>query len=414
MEEKEFAQAVYDRGGNVYIAGGWVRDRMRGVEARDKDYVVTGMEENAFRGAFPRASKVGKAFPVYLLEIGGKMCEVAFARKERKAGSGYRGFVVACDPTVTIEEDLYRRDTTMNSIAYCLRTKSYIDPYHGIADIKARRIRATSRHFLEDPIRALRAARQAAQIGYRIEPATNELMKACKEELAMEPGERMVSELTKALQTDRPSVFFRCLAEAELLAVTYPQLFALIGKPKPKPDDFASDAFGYALRTLDAAAEESERVEVRFAALAYGLGVGAAPSAREWRDDCTRYGLDALAAFDRRMTLPKLWLSCARIVIEEHGRVNSMAELGEIVDLLVRIEKNPIGFDGFNAVTRALCGQLPDFLAEYRLYLEAIHQVRGSAAPEGLGGKAIGDWIRNQRVLACQTVMHRNKIESPS
>ena len=109
-------EKVRSCGGRIFIAGGWVRDKLRGAVPKDKDYVISGLAEALFCRAFPEAVKVGKSFPVYLLSIGGQDCEIAFARTERKTGAGYRGFAVSYDESVTIEEDLYRRDTTMNSM----------------------------------------------------------------------------------------------------------------------------------------------------------------------------------------------------------------------------------------------------------------------------------------------------------
>ena len=134
--EQEFSQKITSLGGTLYIVGGWVRDMIRGAIAKDKDYVICHLKESILKENFPKAKKVGKAFPVYLIKIGDKECEVAFARKERKTGRGYTGFDVVYDDEVTLEEDLYRRDTTMNSIAYCVDTKEMVDPYNGIEDIK--------------------------------------------------------------------------------------------------------------------------------------------------------------------------------------------------------------------------------------------------------------------------------------
>ena len=162
MEEAAFVAALRRGGARVFVVGGWVRDRLRGAAAADKDYVVSGIGEAAFCALFPDAQRVGRSFPVYLVTVDGKRAEVAFARRERKTGPGYRGFAVAFSPEVTIEEDLYRRDTTMNSIALELPEGRLIDLYGGREDIARGRVRAVSSHFVEDPVRALRAARQAA------------------------------------------------------------------------------------------------------------------------------------------------------------------------------------------------------------------------------------------------------------
>ncbi|MDR1134324.1 MAG: hypothetical protein LBL05_09165, partial [Synergistaceae bacterium] len=199
MTEREFARAVREAGGRAFIAGGWVRDRLRGVKPRDRDYVVTGLGEDVFAAVFAGAKRVGRGFPVYLLEVDGAPCEIAFARRERKTGPGYRGFEISARPDITIEEDLYRRDTTINSMAESLETGELIDPWGGARDIGRRVVRATSDHFADDPVRALRAARHSAQFGYAIEPGTVRVMEKCREELALEPGERLTNELRMAL-----------------------------------------------------------------------------------------------------------------------------------------------------------------------------------------------------------------------
>ena len=232
MTEATFVAHIRSAGGRVFRVGGCVRDRFRGVPAKDVDYVVTGIAEEKFCALFPRAEKIGRAFPVYHVRVDGVRREVAFARRERKTGTGYRGFDVAFDPFVTIEEDLYRRDTRMNAMAIELPEGALLDPYGGRADIAAGVIRAVSHHFTDDPVRALRAARQAAEFGFRVEEGTLRYMNACAAELKNEPTERLMGELRRALAAPRPSVFFRVLRAADLLAVTFPEIAAPDG-PKP-------------------------------------------------------------------------------------------------------------------------------------------------------------------------------------
>ncbi|MBR1807608.1 MAG: tRNA adenylyltransferase, partial [Selenomonadaceae bacterium] len=218
MTELEFAQKIRALGGTAYLVGGAVRDKFRGVEAHDRDYCVTGIDEKTFADAFVDAEKFGKSFPVYSVEIDDSHCEVAFARTEKKVSSGYRGFEILFSPTVTIEQDLYRRDTTINAMAVELLTGALIDPFGGRADVLDKKIRAVSEHFTDDPVRALRAARQAAQFNFDICADTIDAMKLCGDELALEPTERIFDELSTALKTDRPSIFFRSLERANLLA----------------------------------------------------------------------------------------------------------------------------------------------------------------------------------------------------
>ena len=403
LREKIFAEKIQAHGGRVYIAGGWVRDKVRGVKAKDKDYVVSGLAEKLFCRLFPPAEKVGKSFPVYLLAVDGKKCEIAFARREKKTGPGYRGFAVFCDATVTIEEDLYRRDTTMNSMAWELPNGRLLDPYDGQADIQKKMIRATSAHFLEDPVRALRAARQAAEMEFSIEAATVMLMRQCRSELAAEPQERFLQELVRALHCPRPSLFFRALQAADLLAITFPEIFALIGKTQPVDVHPEGDAFAHTLQLVDQVAALDCRPLVRFAALVHDLGKGVTPVAdlpQHHGHDAN--GLAVLAAWSARMTFPRPWLAGAVFAIREHMRAPQLNKTGKIVELLLAAEKNPLGLAGFQAIILADNKSLPDYLKQADRYLRAIHAVRAAERPPQLAGKAIGEWLREKQIQAYQ------------
>ena len=218
MTEIDFARKIHSLGGKAYLVGGAVRDKFRGVHAHDRDYCVTGVDKKIFAATFPNAAKFGKSFPVYSVEIDGKFCEVAFARTERKIGTGYRGFEILFTPNVTIEQDLFRRDTTINAMAIEILSGELVDPFGGREDVINKKIRAVSEHFIDDPVRALRAARQAAQFNFEIIAETVEAMKLCGEELSHEPTERIFDELETALKTDKPSIFFVfCISHIKIL-----------------------------------------------------------------------------------------------------------------------------------------------------------------------------------------------------
>lgn len=404
MKEKVFVEKINAYGGKVYIVGGWVRDRLRKVPSHDKDYVIIGLEENVFCTLFPNTLKIGKSFPVYLLEIDKIRSEVAFGRREEKTGTGYKGFSVSYHPDVNIEDDLYRRDTTMNSIAFCLQSNTIIDPYRGIKDIQQQIIKANSKQFAEDPIRALRAARQAAETGFRIETETLLFMRQCKIELQEEPRERVLLELTKALKVPKPSMFFRYLQQAGLLECTYPQIFWLIGKTQPIQFHPEGDAFEHSMLVLDQVAAMTTRIEVRFAALVHDIGKAMT------KEDILphhygheKMGIEVLRDFDCQMKLPKLWLTCADFAIREHMRITMMKKPGKIIELLLRLERNPLGIEGFAMIIKADCGELPIFLIQYDQYMKAIHQKK--EIPETLKGKEIGLWIRQKQILACQKLL---------
>jgi tRNA nucleotidyltransferase (CCA-adding enzyme) len=387
LTEDEFARFVRDAGGRAFIAGGWVRDKLRGVAPRDRDYVVTGLTEDVFSAIFPGARRVGRGFPVYLLGVGGDTCEVAFARRERKTGPGYRGFEISAHPATTIEDDLYRRDTTMNSMAESLETGELTDPFGGARDIARRVIRATSEHFADDPVRALRAARQAAQFGYAIEPRTIRLMEKCRDELALEPGERLTDELRRALGCGAPSVFFRKLREAGVLDAAYPQIASPAEKKLCALRHDGDDAFESAMRILDSVAAATARTEVRFAALALGLDMTAL---REWNAETP---------------LPALWIRCAEFAATERARIQGVSEPEEITCFIERVRNHPLGLDGITAILKAGENGAPPFLERAPELLKATEEVTGGGIPDDLLGPARGAWLRERKIEAVRRAM---------
>ena len=394
MKEMEFVTRCSSCGARVFIVGGYVRDAIRGAKPKDKDYVVSGMREDDFVRLFPDAEKVGKSFPVYLVLIDGEKCEVAFARRERKCGTGYRGFRVEFSPVVTIEDDLFRRDTTMNAIAVALPSHERIDPYGGADDIAHHIIRPVSEHFTDDPVRALRAARQRAELGFELLPETIEAMKLCRDEIAAEPSERIMNELTRALKTMRPSLFFRALRAADLLDVTFPEIFALIGKTQPTAFHPEGDAFEHTMLVVDDVASKTDDIMTRFSALVHDIGKGVTPASmlpHHYGHD--KNGGAVLMKWNERMTLPREWVKAASFVIREHMRAPRLTKSGKIVRLLLDVERSPLTFDAFNAIIMADNKSLPIYLAHANDILPRLHEVSGNDAPEGVKGQAVGAWL---------------------
>ena len=399
MREEEFVKAVEGAGGTVYLVGGWVRDHLRGATPRDKDFVITGLEREAFAELFPAASLIGHAFPVYLVEIDGVRSEVSFARRERKSGHGYRGFAVDFGAEVTIEDDLFRRDTRINSMAYRLPAMELIDPYGGRGDLAHRLIRATSHHFSEDPVRALRAARQAAELGFVIDDGTRTLMADCAAELEEEPTERIVHELSRALAAPQPSLFFEALAHASLLESMFPEIFALKGKTQPPQYHPEGDAYCHTMQIVDVVARKTRTIEARFAALVHDIGKGKTPEEMlPHHYGHEQRGLLVLDAWNERMTLPKSWLMAARFVIKEHMRAPLLKKTGKIADLLLAIEKSGLSFADFRRIICADHGTLPYYLVHGEELLRKMLQVRGTEAPPELRGADVGKWLREERV----------------
>lgn len=399
MREEEFVKAVEGAGGTVYLVGGWVRDHLRGATPRDKDFVITGLEREAFAELFPAASLIGHAFPVYLVEIDGVRSEVSFARRERKSGHGYRGFAVDFGAEVTIEDDLFRRDTRINSMAYRLPAMELIDPYGGRSDLAHCVIRATSHHFSEDPVRALRAARQAAELGFVIEDGTRTLMADCATELEEEPTERIVHELSRALAAPQPSLFFEALAHASLLESVFPEIFALKGKTQPPEYHPEGDAYCHTMQIVDVVARKTQTIEARFAALVHDIGKGQTPEEMlPHHYGHEQRGLLVLDAWNKRMTLPKSWLMAAHFVIKEHMRAPLLKKTGKIADLLLAVEKSGLSFADFRRIICADHGTLPYHLVHGEELLRKMLQVRGTEAPPELRGADVGKWLREERV----------------
>ena len=400
MEERDFAECIRKAGGRVFLVGGYVRDLLLKRPSKDRDYVICGLKEQVFHELFPEAKQVGNSFPVFLLSVGDAVCEVSFARRERKSGKGYLGFSVEYDSDVTIEEDLFRRDTRMNSIAMELPEGNLIDPYGGAEDIRLGVIRAVSEHFLEDPVRALRAARQAAELGFSVSDDTIPYMSRCREELKGEPPERILGEMQKSLASDKPSVFFRYLDRAGLLDICFPEIFQLKGKIQPVEFHPEGDAYEHTLNLLDEVAVRNPDLEVRFAALCHDLGKGLTPKEmlpHHYGHENT--GVDVLRHWNSRMTLPKLWIDCAEFVIKEHMRAPRLGKHpGKIVDLLMAIEKSRISVKGFQDIVSVDHGGLPAYLENAEKLLESLLQVSGNDAPENLRGPKIAKWIRDRRI----------------
>lgn len=406
MTEAEFAAEIKSIGAEAYIVGGWVRDYLRGAEPKDRDYMLCGCLEEDFAKLFPEASKVGSSFPVYLLEIGGEKCEVAFARREKKQGQGYRGFAVEFGPEVTLEEDLYRRDSTMNSIALRLRDGAIIDPYDGREDIEAGRIRAVSHHFRDDPVRALRAARQAAELGFDITEETYGYMADCGKELAGEPQERLLEEMKKALASSKPSVFFRALQRAGLLETVFPEIAALIGKTQPEAFHPEGDAFEHTMLIVDKVAGDTKSLIARFAGLAHDLGKGRTPAEMlPHHYGHEQRGLEVLEDWNRRMTLPREWLKAASFVIREHMRAPRIKKQGKMAKLLLSLARSGLTVPEFQAVIRADHGGLPVYLEEAERLIKAMGMVSGKEAPEGITGQDIGSWLFSQQVRLFQRAL---------
>ena len=397
----------------VYLVGGAVRDQLLGLPARERDWVVVGATPEALEQQ--GYQRVGREFPVFLHPQTRE--EYALARTERKTGPGYRGFAVHAEPDVTLEQDLERRDLTINAIARD-DDGTFIDPYGGRQDLADRILRHVSEAFREDPVRVLRVARFAARfhnLGFRVAPATLALMRAMVADGecdALVP-ERVWRETESALGETRPDVFFRVLRECGALQVIYPELDALFGVPQPPRWHPEIDTGEHVMLVLQQAARLSDSTAVRFAAAMHDLGKGTTPSA-DWPRHIgheTR-GVELVDALCERLAVPNRCRALAVHVTRFHGLCHRAAELRPrtILDLLESVDafRRPDRFDEFllacEADARGRTG-----MAE-RDYPQAaiLQRARAAAAAvdaapiraQGVTGPALGEAIREARVAA--------------
>jgi tRNA nucleotidyltransferase (CCA-adding enzyme) len=312
----------------VYLVGGAVRDALLGLPVKERDWVVVGSTQNELLRLNYR--EVGRDFPVFLHPDSKE--EYALARRERKVAPGYRGFAVEFGPEVTLEEDLARRDLTINAIAQG-PDGSLLDPYNGRRDLDVRVLRHVSPAFIEDPVRILRVARFAARfagLGFQVAPETMELMSAmsARGEVDALVAERVWQETEKALREPGASVFFKVLRECGALKIIYPEIDALFGVPQPEKWHPEIDTGVHILMVLDQSVRLSGDTKVRFAALVHDLGKAKTPRA-EWpgHKGHEERSVALIESLSERLRLPNEYRELSVIVARYHGNVHRAFEL---------------------------------------------------------------------------------------
>ena len=323
----------------TYVVGGAVRDGLLGLPVQDRDHVVVGATPDEMLALGYRP--VGKDFPVFLHPQTQE--EYALARTERKTAPGYTGFQVHAAPDVTLEQDLGRRDVTINAMAMT-EDGVIVDPYNGQRDLAARIFRHVSEAFSEDPVRILRVARFAARFGgFTVAPETNRLMQAmvaAGEVDALVP-ERVWQELARGLMEATPSRMFAVLRDCGALARILPELDALWGVPQPALHHPEIDTGVHVMMVIDIAAKESASLPVRFAALMHDLGKAVTP-ASEWPRHHGHEGLsvELVEQVCRRLKVPNDCRGLAVMTAREHGNVGRALELraATVVKLLERCD----------------------------------------------------------------------------
>jgi tRNA nucleotidyltransferase (CCA-adding enzyme) len=403
---------------HIYLVGGAVRDNLLGRPVVDHDHVVVGAlpEELLALGYKP----VGKDFPVFLHPRTGE--EYALARTERKTGRGYHGFVFQADATVTLEQDLARRDLTINAIAQD-EHGALTDPYHGVHDIEARVLRHVSPAFVEDPVRVLRVARFAARfapLGFTVADETMALMRQMVRDGEVDHlvPERVWAETRKALGEPQPSAFLRVLRECGALAVLFPEIDALYGVPQRAEFHPEIDTGVHLEMVLDAAARIAPGDDlVGFCALLHDLGKALTPA-----DELPRHvghehrGVAPLRALTTRLKVPTEHAALAELVCREHLNAHRAFELkpATVLKLLSSLDalRRPARLDAFLAACEAdKRGRLGH---EHDAYPQAayLRNARDAAATvdaaafvaQGLTGPAIGAAMETARTHAIATL----------
>jgi len=315
MDIEQIAKIIKQNGGNTYLVGGAVRDAILKKSIKDEDYCVTGISSEKFKELFPNAHIRGKSFEVFSLENK----EFALARRETKIGKGHKEFQVEASEEITIEEDLKRRDITINSIAQDVLTKQIIDPFGGQEDLDNRIIRATSEKFSEDPLRVYRVARIAATLEFKVAPKTINMMYNLRDELDTLSKERVFVELRKALEADKPSIFFNVLRQADVLDVHFKEIYDLIGAIQPIKYHPEGDSYNHTMLALDNSAKITSDAKIRFCALVHDLGKGQTPKEMyPHHYNHEQRGVQPLRSLCKTLGCPNEWAKCGKTAVLEH------------------------------------------------------------------------------------------------
>ncbi len=368
----------------TFLVGGAVRDALLRLPVKDRDWVVVGTTPEAMLAE--GYQQVGRDFPVFLHPRSRE--EYALARTERKSGKGYTGFVTQFAPDVSLEQDLQRRDLTINAIAQS-DSGELIDPYGGQRDLAQRQLRHVSAAFNEDPLRVLRVARFAARfahLNFRIADETQVLMRdmAVSGELAHLTAERVWKETEKALLTRNPQVYFQVLRDCGALQVLFPEIDSLYGIPAPIKWHPEIDTGVHALMTLTMSAALSDQLDVRFATLFHDVGKALTPP-EKWPSHHGHglAGVPIVEALCQRLRVPNQIRDLALVVTEFHDVVHTIER--QPADALIAL------FDRIDAWRK------PDRVEKMALTSEA--DARGRAGMESMAYPQ-GDYLRQAFSLA--------------
>lgn len=369
----------------IYLVGGAVRDELLGRRVNDRDYVVVGAtHEQMIAHGF---KQVGAAFPVYLHPTSGE--EYALARTERRVGDGHKGFETFFSPDVTLEEDLSRRDLTINAMAKNLKTGEIIDPFNGQTDLRRKILRHTTDAFMDDPLRILRMFRFLSQLGdgWKVAGPTWYVAFENRHRLAEISPERKWKEMEKALNTRD----FMQYAESMSTFGELPEMYELIGVQQPKEHHPEGDAFAHTLRCLEECDRYSMSPQVKFAVLCHDFG-----KAVTWKEHGNLLGHEAagvpvVRAFCERMRVPKVYEELALVVTEFHTHVHTM-----------------IGRNGQNDMKPASVMKLLErtgSLKNHRRCVDLANACSMDAAGRGLPKSWLKPYPQADMLLACEAAV---------
>lgn len=399
----------------IFKVGGCVRDRLLGLPVKDRDWVVVGssVDEMLAQGFRP----VGKDFPVFLHPKTQE--EYALARTERKTAPGYHGFDFYASPEVTLEDDLARRDLTINAMAED-EDGHIFDPFNGQADLHNKTLRHVSNAFVEDPVRVLRLARFAARFGFQVADETKQLIAQmiANGELQHLVAERVWQELEKALLTQQPSLFFICLKDVGALTILFPEIDRLFGVPQKTQWHPEVDTGIHVMRVLDQAARLSDDLAVRFAALCHDLGKGTTPEEiLPNHTDHEKRSVVLTQKMCERLRVPREITSLAIKVAEYHSHFYLLFNLSaaEVLGIFEGLDafRKPQRFSQYLLAGEADFRGRPGFentdfpeKAVLQSCFNAAKQI--NAAPfveQGLQGPAIASAIARQRCKVIDEIL---------
>lgn len=399
----KIAKKIEKEGGRLYLVGGAVRDEIIKRPITDEDYCVVGISQSRFENIFPNAKIRGKKFAVY--EINGR--EFALARTETKIGKGHKQFEIKTNEKITIEEDLARRDITINSMARDVITNKLIDIYGGQHDIENKIIKKTSSSFSEDALRVYRVARFASILNFSVDIETLKEMEKLKTELKNLSVERVFDEFKKALSSKRPSIFFEILRKSNTLDVHFSEIFNLIGKTQPEKYHPEGDSYNHTMMVLDNSALVTERLDIRYSCLVHDFGKSTTPQeilphhyGHEER------GEKIVDQFGKKLKIPKKWDECGKFAAKEHmkGGIFHKMTLQKQVDFIEKANKSSLGLKGMKIVV--YCDKKREGITE-----KIDFDIIGEKCIKEINGEYIKQRYKIKEGIQLKNKMHEERVK---